>query len=98
MSIFFSYLFFFNSDINTATLCKGQGGGPRSGADAEDVWSKMLQEIQNCTPAVAKSIVDAYPSPMALYQEYTQIPSSNARDSLLAHLEVRKKNGAMIER
>ncbi|CAO3591587.1 unnamed protein product [Absidia cylindrospora] len=78
------------NSINTAALCKGQGGAPRSGVDAEDVWLKMLQEIQNCTPAVAKSIANEYPNPMSLYQEYIQMTSSSARDALLANLEVQR--------
>ncbi|ORZ20795.1 hypothetical protein BCR42DRAFT_409498 [Absidia repens] len=78
------------NNINTAALCKGQGGAPRSGVDADDVWLKMLQEIQNCTPAVAKSIADEYPNPMSLYQEYIQMTSPSARDSLLANLEVQR--------
>jgi hypothetical protein len=47
----------------------------------------MLQEIQNCTPAVAKSVTQQYPNAMALYQRYTQM-ESDARDHLLANIEV----------
>ncbi|KAI8329551.1 hypothetical protein BC941DRAFT_442735 [Chlamydoabsidia padenii] len=76
--------------INTAGLFKGQAATIKSGTDADDVWSKMLQEIQHCTPAVAKSVTQNYPNAMALYQKYTHMDPST-RDNLLADLEVKCK-------
>ncbi|KAI8093067.1 uncharacterized protein BX664DRAFT_357544 [Halteromyces radiatus] len=75
-------------NVNERGLFKGQGPA-KSGVDADDTWSRMLQEIQHCTPAVAKSIMQEYPNPMALYQRYSQLDST-ACDNLLANLEVER--------
>lgn len=61
----------------------------KSGTDPQDMYFKMLQEVQLCTPAVAKSIIYSYPTVQSLYQAYKNVPRSEG-ELLLANLNVRK--------
>jgi crossover junction endonuclease EME1 len=47
-------------------------GQVRAGADREDTWSKMLQEIQRVTPAHANGIIDRCPDVRSLVQTFRQ--------------------------
>lgn len=63
-------------------------GRIRSGADNTDTWLKMLQNIQQCTEAVAKAIVREYPTIYTLYEAYTRCESTADAEMLLADIEV----------
>lgn len=63
-------------------------GRIRSGADNTDTWLKMLQNIQQCTEAVAKAIVGEYPTIYSLYEAYTRCASTADAEMLLADIEV----------
>jgi hypothetical protein len=60
----------------------------KSGMDSTDTWLKMLQNIQKCTDAVAKAIVQEYPTMYSLYEAYTQTRSVEEAEMLLADIEV----------
>lgn len=47
----------------------------------------MLQEIQLCTPPVANSIIEEYPTLMSLHKRYKQLNQTDG-EYLLANLEV----------
>lgn len=47
----------------------------------------MLQEIQLCTPAVAKSVMDTYPTLQSLHRAYERKEQTEG-ELLLANLEV----------
>lgn len=61
--------------------------GIKSGADPNDTYSKMLQEIQLCTPAVAKSVMNEYPTIQLLHQKYKELDQPTG-EMLLSSLEV----------
>ncbi|KAI9020070.1 hypothetical protein CLU79DRAFT_756985 [Phycomyces nitens] len=63
-------------------------GPARAGADDEDIWSRMLQEIQQCTPAVAKSIIQIYPTVESLYRAYQLTSNQKEAEEMLADIEV----------
>ncbi|KAI9489476.1 hypothetical protein BDB00DRAFT_876350 [Zychaea mexicana] len=65
-------------------------GPAKSGTDAADTWSKMLQEIQLCTPAVARAITSAYPNLPSLHHAYQRTPDTRDKQELLADLEVER--------
>ncbi|KAG2182156.1 hypothetical protein INT43_007083, partial [Umbelopsis isabellina] len=65
-------------------------GRIRSGADNTDTWLKMLQNIQQCTEAVAKAIVREYPTIYSLYEAYTRCKSTADAEMLLADIEVQR--------
>lgn len=62
----------------------------KRGADPKDTFFKMLQEVQLCTPAIATSVMSAYPTVQALHQAYERKNVSEG-ELLLANLEVHKK-------
>lgn len=61
----------------------------KCGTDPQDMYFKMLQEVQLCTPAVAKSIIYSYPTVQSLYKAYESTPTSEG-ELLLANLNVKK--------
>jgi hypothetical protein len=63
-------------------------GRTRSGVDSTDTWLKMLQNIQQCTEAVAMAIVREYPTLYSLYMAYTRCKSTADAEMLLADIEV----------
>ncbi|KAG1054378.1 hypothetical protein G6F43_003613 [Rhizopus delemar] len=63
--------------------------GIKSGADPNDTYSKMLQEIQLCTPAVAKSVMNEYPTIQLLHQKYKELDQPTG-EMLLSSLEVER--------
>ncbi|KAI7851497.1 hypothetical protein BDC45DRAFT_211712 [Circinella umbellata] len=66
-------------------------GPAKSGTNAADSWSKMLQEIQLCTPAVAEAITSEYPSLPSLHQAYERLGSDvRKKEELLADIEVER--------
>ncbi|CAO3618793.1 unnamed protein product [Cunninghamella echinulata] len=75
-------------NITTADFYKSQAPA-KSGVEPKDIWAKMLQEIQLCTPAVSDSIIQEYPTLMSLYKRYKQLDSTEA-EYLLADLEVER--------
>ncbi|ORE02058.1 hypothetical protein BCV72DRAFT_216086 [Rhizopus microsporus var. microsporus] len=62
--------------------------GGKSGANETDTYFKMLQEIQLCTPAIAKSIMKTYPTLQSLHQSYRELDKPSG-EMMLADLEVR---------
>jgi hypothetical protein len=48
----------------------------------------MLQNIQKCTDAVAKAIVQEYPTVYSLYDAYSKTQSIEEAEMLLADIEV----------
>ncbi|KAL0083681.1 hypothetical protein J3Q64DRAFT_1140864 [Phycomyces blakesleeanus] len=76
--------------IYKARGAAGNHAPARAGADSEDNWSRMLQEIQLCTPAVAKSIIKAYPTVESLYRGYQLASSQKEAEELLADIEVER--------
>lgn len=48
----------------------------------------MLQNIQKCTDAVAKAIVQDYPTVYSLYDAYSKTQSIEEAEMLLADIEV----------
>ncbi|KAI8584205.1 hypothetical protein K450DRAFT_218654 [Umbelopsis ramanniana AG] len=62
----------------------------KSGIDSTDTWLKMLQNIQKCTDAVAKAIVQEYPTVYSLYDAYTKTQSVEEAEMLLADIEVQR--------
>lgn len=69
---------------------RSRQGPARSGLDASDTWNKMLQEIQLCTPAVAKSVATEYPKLQDLYKAYQAKDTQEDREDMLAHLSVER--------
>ncbi|KAG1169968.1 hypothetical protein G6F70_008022 [Rhizopus microsporus] len=63
--------------------------GGKSGANETDTYFKMLQEIQLCTPAIAKSIMKAYPTLQSLHQSYRELDKPSG-EMMLADLEVER--------
>ncbi|RCH99124.1 hypothetical protein CU098_003705 [Rhizopus stolonifer] len=63
--------------------------GIKSGVDPHDTYFKMLQEIQLCTPAVAKSVMTEYPTIQLLHQKYEEINRTKG-EMLLSNLEVQR--------
>ncbi|CEG76216.1 hypothetical protein RMATCC62417_11145 [Rhizopus microsporus] len=63
--------------------------GGKSGANEVDTYFKMLQEIQLCTPAIAKSIMKAYPTLQSLHQSYRELDKPSG-EMMLADLEVER--------
>lgn len=61
----------------------------KRGTHPSDTYSKMLQEIQLCTPAVAQSVMQAYPTLSSLKNTYERKRPSEA-EILLSDLEVKK--------
>jgi hypothetical protein len=61
----------------------------KCGTDPKDTFFKMLQEVQLCTPSIAKSIMNAYPTVQSLHQAYKR---KNTLDGelLLSDLDVKK--------
>ena len=59
----------------------------KAGSNPRENYSKMLQEIQLCTPAVAESVMDAYPTLNSLHEAYERRDQA-AGEVLLANLEV----------
>ncbi|KAF7725982.1 putative monocarboxylate transporter mch1 [Apophysomyces ossiformis] len=62
----------------------------RCGADATDTWFKMLQEIQLCTPSVAKSITETHGSLQSLFREYESMADIKEAEELLADIQVER--------
>ncbi|KAI7868558.1 hypothetical protein BDF14DRAFT_1880813 [Spinellus fusiger] len=60
--------------------------GSRCGVDPQDTWSKMLQEIQLCTPTVAESILQAFPTPQSLFRSYKEAETEEEARHLLANI------------
>ncbi|KAG2231398.1 hypothetical protein INT48_004433 [Thamnidium elegans] len=58
----------------------------KRGIHPSDTYSKMLQEIQLCTPAVAQSVIQAYPTLYSLNNTYERKQPSEA-ELLLSDLE-----------
>ncbi|CAO3634251.1 unnamed protein product [Cunninghamella blakesleeana] len=75
-------------NITTADFYKSQAPA-KTGTESKDIWSKMLQEVQLCTPAVAKSIIEEYPTLMSLHKRYNQLNQTDG-EYLLANLEVER--------
>ncbi|ORZ03210.1 hypothetical protein BCR43DRAFT_39850 [Syncephalastrum racemosum] len=69
---------------------RSRQGPARSGLDASDTWNKMLQEIQLCTPAVAKSVATEYPKLQDLHKAYQAKDTQKDREDMLAHLSVER--------
>ncbi|KAI9480286.1 MAG: hypothetical protein EXX96DRAFT_174921 [Benjaminiella poitrasii] len=69
----------------------------KSGTDPQDTYFKMLQEIQLCTPAIAKSIIYAYPTVQSLHQSYEIKDKSNG-ELMLADLEVERSTFKIRDR
>ncbi|KAI9254573.1 hypothetical protein BDA99DRAFT_161168 [Phascolomyces articulosus] len=66
-------------------------GPAKSGVDAADSWSKMLQEIQLCTPAVADAVISKYPNLSSLHRAYQCVGLDDRdKEKLLAELEVER--------
>ncbi|KAI8143767.1 hypothetical protein BJV82DRAFT_84475 [Fennellomyces sp. T-0311] len=65
-------------------------GPSKSGIDAADTWSRMLQEIQLCTPPVARAIISSYPTVQSLFRAYERTPDVRDKEDLLADLEVER--------
>lgn len=61
--------------------------GIKSGVDPNDTYCKMLQEIQLCTPAIAKSVMNEYPTIQLLHQKYKELDKPTG-EMLLSSLEV----------
>ncbi|KAI8070674.1 hypothetical protein BC940DRAFT_365746 [Gongronella butleri] len=66
------------------------------GTIPDEVWPYMLQEIQMCTPAIAKGIAKAFPTPLLLYQHYQELDSQQQREKALFDLEVER--GVLAQR
>ncbi|KAI8984671.1 hypothetical protein BDF20DRAFT_861162 [Mycotypha africana] len=62
----------------------------KCGTDPQDTYIKMLQEIQLCTPAVARSVISAYPSLQRLHRAYERTQGRTAGELMLADLEVER--------
>ncbi|KAL9555690.1 hypothetical protein MBANPS3_002251 [Mucor bainieri] len=61
----------------------------KSGSDPKDIYSKMLQEVQLCTPAIADSISCAYPTLQSLHRAYQRRNPSDG-ELMLSALEVER--------
>ncbi|KND04284.1 uncharacterized protein SPPG_00020 [Spizellomyces punctatus DAOM BR117] len=66
----------------------------RSGADDANTWVKMLEQIQMCTEARAKAIVQVYPSLQSLYCAYERCTSATEARNLLAKIQVNSGTAA----
>lgn len=55
--------------------------------DPKENYSCILQEIQLCTPAVATSIINKYPTLQSLHQMYTSTNKAEG-EQLLTNLDV----------
>jgi len=69
-------------------------GQVKTGADREDTWAKMLQEIHRVTPAVANGIVEGYPDVRSLVRAFEEGGEDVLRDVLL----LSNRNGAPSNR
>ncbi|KAK5850724.1 hypothetical protein PBY51_001576 [Eleginops maclovinus] len=61
----------------------------RDGSGLIQVWSRQIQQLNRVSPAVASTVIAAYPSPQLLLQTYQSLDSEAARKSLLAVLLVK---------
>ena len=62
--------------------------GIKSGTDPSDTWSKSLQQIRMVTAAVAKSIVEVYPTIKCLYDGYRECETRQEAEQMLERIEV----------
>ncbi|KAF4095545.1 crossover junction endonuclease EME1 [Onychostoma macrolepis] len=60
----------------------------RDGHGLAQVWTRQIQQLNRVSPALAKSVTSAYPSPSLLLQTYEELPSEEERCRLLADLAV----------
>ncbi|GJJ76046.1 survival of motor neuron-related-splicing factor 30 [Entomortierella parvispora] len=61
--------------------------GIKSGTDPSDTWHKSLQEIRMVTAAVAKSIVEEYPTIKSLYEGYRKCTTRQEAEQMLERIE-----------
>ncbi|XP_078135166.1 essential meiotic structure-specific endonuclease subunit 2 isoform X2 [Sander vitreus] len=61
----------------------------RDGSGLIQVWSRQIQQLNRVSPAVASTVIAAYPSPQLLLQAYQSLGSEEDRKGLLAALLVK---------
>ncbi|XP_059180852.1 probable crossover junction endonuclease EME2 isoform X2 [Centropristis striata] len=61
----------------------------RDGSGLMQVWSRQIQQLNRVSPAVASTVIAAYPSPQLLLQAYQSLESEEDRKGLLAGLLVK---------
>ncbi|XP_056119646.1 crossover junction endonuclease EME1 isoform X2 [Rhinichthys klamathensis goyatoka] len=60
----------------------------RDGHGLAQVWTRQIQQLNRVSPAMAKAVTSAYPSPSLLLKAYEELPSEEERRRLLADLTV----------
>ncbi|KAK2870449.1 hypothetical protein Q8A67_024841 [Cirrhinus molitorella] len=60
----------------------------RDGHGLAQVWTRQIQQLNRVSPALAKAVTSAYPSPSLLLQAYEKLSSEEERRRLLADLAV----------
>ncbi|ROI16473.1 putative crossover junction endonuclease EME2 [Anabarilius grahami] len=60
----------------------------RDGRGLAQVWTRQIQQLNRVSPAMAKAVTSAYPSPSLLLKAYEELPSEEERRRLLADLTV----------
>ncbi|KAG1944486.1 crossover junction endonuclease EME1 isoform X2 [Pimephales promelas] len=60
----------------------------RDGHGLAQVWTRQIQQLNRVSPAMAKAVTTAYPSPSLLLKAYEELPSEEERRRLLADLPV----------
>ncbi|XP_073686740.1 probable crossover junction endonuclease EME2 [Garra rufa] len=60
----------------------------RDGRGLAQVWTRQIQQLNRVSPALAKAVTSAYPSPSLLLQAYEKLPSEKEQRRLLADLAV----------
>ncbi|XP_051738153.1 crossover junction endonuclease EME1-like isoform X2 [Ctenopharyngodon idella] len=60
----------------------------RDGRGLAQVWTRQMQQLNRVSPAMAKAVTSAYPSPSLLLKAYEELPSEEERRRLLADLTV----------
>ncbi|XP_034715955.1 probable crossover junction endonuclease EME2 isoform X2 [Etheostoma cragini] len=61
----------------------------KDGSGLIQVWSRQIQQLNRVSPAVASTVIAAYPSPQLLLQAYQSLASEEDRKGLLAALLVK---------
>lgn len=60
----------------------------KDGHGLAQVWTRQIQQLNRISPAMAKAVTSAYPSPSLLLKAYEELPSEEERRRLLADLTV----------
>ncbi|XP_067290670.1 crossover junction endonuclease EME1-like [Pseudorasbora parva] len=60
----------------------------RDGHGLAQVWTRQIQQLNRVSPAMAKAVTSAYPSPSLMLKAYEELPSEEERRRLLADLTV----------